>query len=742
MAFLQAYEKNYRGLYSCLIARLYRTLYSTDKIDVILGQFTGREGQAFMFSVHKLSRQRALLLLFSLGALSLFSIDTLLTQGFVKDQAYRERVTAERMKSQVQSSLEEHVTALLALKVVYQNFTDINSYDFTQYGKSITSTLHGFERLFYIDSKMTIQQVYPSTAENKGLYQYSLRENPQVSAALKTSKLALNPSTSRLLSIMGHPKNFWAFIPIYRSPPDAPPHSHLRFPIAKHQEFLGYAVGEVSLEKLWQSLSLTFTGYQVQLIDPTGSRLFTSLSQVKVDKNDSPELLMPFSVGGNESWTLVLRPLHATAQAMLLLLLRMGLWLGGFLILFLASKIISSSDKHKAQLDEARQQFQTIVEASPDGILLLDSNLRLLITNAVVRNWLGKSHEELQDKTFFELFGCQCPSLSSCREVNRLLCTSEQFAAELPNDLETGILNPPDGLPKTLRLNASKITHIRQGRREEGFICVLGDISTRKELDRVKETYVATLTHDLKTPLLAQQMVLETLVSRTPGPINDEQRKLLVGAWESVQDLVDMVNSTLLFYKLEASHVSLHRQPRAVAPLIKDVMQTLKPLAEKRDVHLEIDTAVDLPEAAVDIIQIKRVFHNLLSNAIHYSRKGSPIRASLRFDREQGCILIEFYNEGKGITADELPKIFDKYHSSSRKFKQIGSGLGLYISRRIIELHGGKVWATSTQNEDARFFISLPCLQSITKKPIGEEATIIPPEHLAPLDSSPSTLAL
>jgi PAS domain S-box-containing protein len=660
-----------------------------------------------MVFFRRILKQKELVLILLTGLIFIFITDAWLVQSFSKDQEYREHVTAERLKAQIQSALEEHVTALIALKVVYQNFTDINHYDFQQYGKSITSSLHGFQRLFYIDPNYTIRQVYPMTPENTGLYGYSLKNQSPIADALTAAKTAASPTTSRLIPFLDRPKSFWAFIPIYRG-----------------KSLLGFAAGELSLERIWQPFAVSFSDYQMQLQDPTGVQLF---QQVNLSSNVPNLLKLSFNVAGNDRWTLILRPLHQISQT--LLLLRVSLWLGGLLILFLISKIISSTKKHKTQLEEAQKQFETIVEASPDGIVMLDDKLRLKIANPVVRQWLGKTAEELANKTFFEIFECQCPNLKKCGELTHLLCTSNAFSPDLPDILETRIIDPPDGSPKTLRLNASKITHEHDGRREEGFICVLGDISTSKELDRVKETYVATLTHDLKTPLLAQQMVLETLSSGSMGAINEEQKRLLLGAKESVQDLVDMVNSTLLFYKLESSHVTLHRQRLQLPPLVRDVMNSLQPLAQKRDVSLEVEAALDLPAVWIDSVQLKRVFHNLISNAISYSRKSSPIRVSIHQDSSNSSVenrlLIEVYNEGKGITEEELPKIFDKYYSISRKFKQIGTGLGLYISRRIVELHGGKIWAASVPNQTTRFFISLPYVQPLetgatpSEKPIS-----------------------
>jgi signal transduction histidine kinase/sensor domain CHASE-containing protein len=647
----------------------------------------------------RLVRYKELILLLLAGLSMIMIVDAIMVQGFKKDQRYREKLTAERLQAQVQSSLEEHVTALIALKVIYQNFTDITHYDFQQYGQSITSTLHGFQRLMYIDPNLTIQQVYPLSPENTGLYGYSLGGQNAMVQALRDAKVSPSPTTSRLIPFLNHPRSFWAFIPIYRN---------------HNKEFLGYAAGEISLDQIWQPLGQSFSQYQIQMIDPHGMRLFGNLT---IDPNNPSVSQFNINLLG-QPWRIQLNPVNPATET--LLLQRGSLWMGGILILVLLTMIVLSSKKHKSQLGEAQKQFETIFEASPDGILLLDNQLNLEISNPVVRQWLGKTEEELANKTFFELFECQCPNLKKCGELSHLLCTGSNFAADLPNVLETQIIDPAnEDAPKALRLNASKITQEINGKKQEGFICVLGDVSTSKELDRVKETYVATLTHDLKTPLLAQQMVLDTLGTGKIGAINEDQRKLLLGAKESVQDLLDMVNSTLLFYKLESSHVTLHRHRMQLTQLAKDVMNTLQPLAEKREVTLELDAALDLPDAWIDSVQLKRVFHNILSNAISYSRRQTPIRVSIYADFGDGLgsgrLLVEISNQGKGIAPDELPKIFDKYYSISRKFKQIGTGLGLYISKRIVELHGGKLWAESQQDHETRFIITLPVVQQLDK---------------------------
>lgn len=301
-----------------------------------------------------------------------------------------------------------------------------------------------------------------------------------------------------------------------------------------------------------------------------------------------------------------------------------------------------------------------------------------------------------------------------------LLCTSQVFDASLPESLETHIKHAKTGATRVLRLNASRLKgksglhgygdHL-QG---DGFICVLGDISAARELDRVKESYIATLTHDLRTPLLAQEMVLSSLLSGTPGNLSTQQDKLIGGARQSVQDLLEMVNSTLIFYQLENSNLKLQTQKAALHQLLSNVVASLQPIAESRSLTFQMEQTSSALDVWVDPIQIKRVFHNIISNAISYSHRRSVITISVRPDVADGNVLVEIRNEGQGISPEALPKIFDKYYSLSRKFKQIGTGLGLYTARRIVELHGGKIWAESEMQKETRFYISLPSIKQIS----------------------------
>lgn len=631
----------------------------------------------------RFSLSRGLLLLLIGGLLMLGLLDMWLIGSYERDRLYRQSLMAQQLQAQVQTALEEHVTALLALSVVYQNFVEITRYDFQQYGDSITASLDGFKRLYYVDPKLTIRQVYPYTPENARLVAEPLAADKRLAPLFNQARQAHNPVTSDLVNFMGSRDSILAITPIYRG---------------AQKEFLGYAVGELSLNKIWEPYSHAdfLQHYNIEFLDATQNGFFDNGA---VNLSGQAATRLPFKLA-NKQWTLVLVPKGPNTG---LAIQRLSLWGIGVVILLLTLLLIQGSRRHRAALNDAQKQFETIFHASPDGIVMLDERLAFKLTNQPVRDWSGLDETDVGRKTFFELFTCQCPHLAKCRELSYLLCTSEQFDEALPDVLETQVRHAETGNVRTMRLSASRKPD------EKGFVAVLGDISTAKELDRVKETYIATLTHDLKTPLLAQGMVLETVLRS--DTVGEQQKTLLGGARQSVQDLVEMVDATLVFYQLESSHLSLQKNRLPVVPLVRDVMESLQPIAQKRGIAFELESAVELPEIWVDPVQIKRVFHNVLSNAISYSNKDSVIQVGIR--REQGVLNVSVRNEGKGIQPEDLTRIFDKYYSLSRKFKQIGTGLGLYISRRIVELHGGKLWAESTLGEDATFHISLPCPQAV-----------------------------
>jgi signal transduction histidine kinase/sensor domain CHASE-containing protein len=637
-------------------------------------------------------KSRSIIILLVIGGLLIILADVLLVQKYRQEQLYKQTLVAQQVQAQLQLSLDEHLSALKSLNVVYQNFVEINHYDFQKYGQTITTDSKGFRRLLYIDPALTIHHIYPLTPENIALYNHSLHDDLQYTTLLKEAKASRDLATSPMIDTPKRAKSVIAAIPLYRD----------------NKEFIGYAAGELDLGEIWKTADQkAVTGkYQVQLYDENNTPF---ISGKPFNLNDPLQTTVPLRVGDKE-WLLAFLPIDHFLESVIIL--RLEVWSAGVLILFLIVVLITATKEHKLTLGHAQRKFEMIFEASPVGMMLLNDTLKPQMANPAVQSWLGEPGSELRRKTFFDLFTCQCPNLEQCRELSFLLCTSQHFEGELPESLEAKVNHPVEGGPRLVRLNASRLQPAGNISAQSGFICILDDISTLKELENEKENFVATLTHDLKTPLLAQRLLLENILSGKMGPVPENQEKALTGASESVKDLLDMVYVTLLYYKLASSSLNLHRQEVVLPTLVKEVMEVVRPLLVSRELSLELETAMEVPNVWVDPLQMKRVVQNLLSNAISYARQSSVISVNIGCD-EDGMVLLTIRNEGKGISPEELAKVFDRYYSLSNKFKKIGAGLGLYIARRLVELHGGRIWAESEVDQETRFHIKLPTPQAL-----------------------------
>lgn len=237
---------------------------------------------------------------------------------------------------------------------------------------------------------------------------------------------------------------------------------------------------------------------------------------------------------------------------------------------------------------------------------------------------------------------------------------------------------------------------------------LLRDIKKLKELEKIREDFSATLTHDLKVPILAESNTLKFFLKGVFGPISDKQHEALENMLESNKDLLNLVNTLLDVYKYDAIPTVFKKEPVDIKGLINDCVNELSSLLAKNNHILENNIQEEMPVINVDKNEIKRVILNILNNAITYTQPGGVICVSNEIvDNE---MIIKIKDNGKGISEADIDRIFDRYFSKAIKFRKVGTGLGLYLSRQIIEGHGGKIWAESQPDSGSIFSFSLPLL--------------------------------
>ena len=243
------------------------------------------------------------------------------------------------------------------------------------------------------------------------------------------------------------------------------------------------------------------------------------------------------------------------------------------------------------------------------------------------------------------------------------------------------------------------------------IITVLRDISKRRELERFRDEYLGFISHDLKNPLsiimlesrlLAQNLALQGL--------SDVRHAVEVIA-QSAAFVDRMVRELLEMSYLESERVELQHEATELAGFLKDVLERTVSTADRGRVRLEIRDSVT---AWVDRTRLERVVVNFVQNALKYAAKDSPI--VVRLERHSDMAKISVVDEGPGLTAEEASFVFDKYRRTRSTGKREGLGLGLYISRKIVEAHGGQIGVDSVPNKGSTFYLQIPLTEREAKQ--------------------------
>ena len=246
------------------------------------------------------------------------------------------------------------------------------------------------------------------------------------------------------------------------------------------------------------------------------------------------------------------------------------------------------------------------------------------------------------------------------------------------------------------------------------------------ELDRLKSDFLSTVSHELRTPLNTI-ILLSHLIEREGKNPADEERRLhdIHVIRESAETLLRMINNILDLARLEAGQRDLHPQRVPLRPLIRETVDLLEPLAREKGLALHTEIGAEVPESAVlDREKVARVLINLLSNAVKYTQRGT---VTVRASRWQGSISFEVEDTGNGVPAHLVATVFEPFRQIRTGDGEAprGTGLGLTISKQLVELMGGDLIFVSREGEGTRVSLTLPELQGVVEEPYS--ATPPPP---------------
>jgi PAS domain S-box-containing protein len=241
-----------------------------------------------------------------------------------------------------------------------------------------------------------------------------------------------------------------------------------------------------------------------------------------------------------------------------------------------------------------------------------------------------------------------------------------------------------------------------------------------QEANRLKSEFLANMSHELRTPLNAVIGFAEVLVDGKAGAINSDQQEFLNDILSSGRHLLQLINDVLDLAKIEAGKMELDPETFSIKKAAEEVCTVMKPLALNRHIAINVEAAPHADLVTLDHRKFKQILFNLLSNAVKFSRDGSEVKVAVDVDGQKQ-IRMQVKDHGIGIRKEDLPRVFREFEQldsgASRRFP--GTGLGLALTKKIIELHNGSIVVDSKFGEGSTFTVTFP--RSVA--PTGEKSS-------------------
>ena len=237
-----------------------------------------------------------------------------------------------------------------------------------------------------------------------------------------------------------------------------------------------------------------------------------------------------------------------------------------------------------------------------------------------------------------------------------------------------------------------------------GAIESVRDITERKNMEQMKDEMISAVSHEMRTPLTAMMGYTEFMLDTEV--FTDRQKEYLQIIQRESERLNELIGNFLDLQRYKSRSEPLAIQPLAIQPLLEEAATFFAGVSQRH--HITVECPADLPKVRGNSESLRQVFKNLISNAVKYSPQGGKVQISAH--REEGSIIIGVRDEGIGIPADALGKIFDSFYRVDNTPRRAfgGTGLGLTLVRDIVTAHRGKVWVESMLGKGSTFFVSLP----------------------------------
>jgi len=304
------------------------------------------------------------------------------------------------------------------------------------------------------------------------------------------------------------------------------------------------------------------------------------------------------------------------------------------------------------------------------------------------------------------------PALQLLNMPEQALIGKPAQEAAQHNDLLSFLVNPQNTGPLKIVVDGKEcfftkeLVDIDYANERIGYIIVLKNITSFREQDLAKTHFIATVSHELKTPLASSDFSLKLLEDERIGHLTSEQHELVESLKQDNLRMIKIVSELLNLSQVESGNIQLQPQPVAPAQVLEYALDTVRKQAAQQQVNIQTHIPEQLPSIQADVEKTAWVLVNLLTNAIRYSPAGSAVQLTIA--QTADTLTFSVKDEGKGIPAAFREKIFERFYQVPGTHSQKSSGLGLAIAREFIEAQGGTIGVESEEGKGSLFYFSLP----------------------------------
>ncbi len=374
-----------------------------------------------------------------------------------------------------------------------------------------------------------------------------------------------------------------------------------------------------------------------------------------------------------------------------------------------AALAIEKAALHRRTIED-KERLDAVIRQTSDGVMIVDGSRRIVSINESLERIIGWKAEEVIGRPCCDVFQTEGPTGQRlCETVCPLEESIGRGAAVPYQDVSVATR---DGSRRELSVSYAYVS-VAPGRPGYG-IAIGRDVGRLREVQRLKDEFVSLLSHDLRNPLsvmLGQAQILAHTAS------DDDTRRradaILTTGKRMRAMIADLVDSA----RLESGHVTLARQPILLQTYVRGLLDVTSDLLDFGRVRVEIPS--DVPPVLADPDRVERILMNLLTNALKYSPTEGEVVVGARVENDE--VLIAVSDHGPGIPSEEAARVFERFYRVTGGHHADGLGLGLYITRMLVDAHGGRVWVESEVGKGSRFVFTLPAAAPVA--PVADEPT-------------------